>query len=251
MPMEHSRAPKQQRSRQSFDRMLDAAIEILNQGGLSALTLAEVSRRSRVSIGSIYCRVDSKEDLIREVQARVLAEMDHEFAATVNRVRRKSLPLRELVPSMVRELALYLRRHSALLTAFMQCGPADPVVRAVGIKSFAQTALDFKLVLLERHAEFRHPEAEHAAATCFTVVYGALARYLGLGVTTELEGAREVDWKQLVEDLGLMTLAFLVVDVRALQQGGLRTRPPNQAARRSLARHSSASEPAAKVVASR
>ena len=49
----YSRAPKQTRSRQSFDRMLDTAIEIINEGGLTALTLAEVSRRSRVSIGSI------------------------------------------------------------------------------------------------------------------------------------------------------------------------------------------------------
>ena len=95
----------------------------------------------------------------------------------------------------------------------------------MGIRSFAQTALDFKPILRERHAEFRHAEPEHAAATCFTVVYGAWARYLGLGVTIELEGARAIAWKQLVEDLGLMALAFLVIDVRLLQQGSARPRP--------------------------
>ncbi len=217
MQTNHARAPKQRRSKQSFDRMIDAATEILNEGGLAALTLAEVSRRSRVSIGSIYCRVDSKEDLIREVQTRVLTDMDHEFAALVNRVRRKSLPLRELVPTMVRELALYLRRHAALLTAFMQRGAVDPIVESVGMRSFAQNALDFKLILLERHTEFRHPDAEHAAATCFTVVYGALARFLGLGVTAESEISRENDWRRLVEDLGVMALAFLVIDGKELQ----------------------------------
>jgi AcrR family transcriptional regulator len=218
----HARPPKQRRSRQSYDRMVDAAIEILKEDGLPALTLAEVSRRSRVSIGSIYCRVNSKEDLIRDVQSRALTDMEQEFAALVNRVRRKALPLRELVPAIVRELALYLRRHATLLTAFMQSGAQDPLVEAAGRKAFQQNALDFRLILLERHAEFRHPDPEHAASTCFMVVYGALARYLGLGTALAADGAGEGDWKQLVEDLGLMALAFLVVDLRLMSQGDRR-----------------------------
>ena len=93
MSSEHARTPKQTRSRQSFDRVLDAATSILAERGFSGLTLTQVSKQSRVSIGSIYCRVDSKEDLVRAVQARALEEMDHEFAVVVNGVRRKSLPL--------------------------------------------------------------------------------------------------------------------------------------------------------------
>jgi AcrR family transcriptional regulator len=216
----HSRAPKQRRSRESYDRMIDAAIEILQENGLHALTLAEVSRRSRVSIGSIYCRVKSKEDLIRAMQTRALGEMEKEFAALVNRVRRRALPLRELVPAIVRELALYLRRHATLLTALMQRGAEDPVVEATGRKSFLQTALDFRLVLLERHGEFRHQDPERAASTCFIVVYGALARYLGLGAAGAADGAREGDWNQLVKDLGLMALAFLLVDLEQLSTSG-------------------------------
>lgn len=212
----YSRAPKQTRSRQSFDRMLDTAIEIINEGGLAALTLAEVSRRSRVSIGSIYCRVDSKDALIREVQARALTEMDHEFAVLVNKVRRKGFGLRELVPTIVRELALYLKRHARQLNAFMQQAAVDPVIESVGRKSWQQNGLDFKLVLLERHAEFRHPNPEHAAAMCFTVVYGCLARYLGLGVG----GNADIDsnWNELIEDLGLMTLGFLLMDPKQIVQ---------------------------------
>jgi AcrR family transcriptional regulator len=198
--------------------MIEAAIEILQEDGLHALTLAEVSRRSRVSIGSIYCRVKGKEDLIRAVQSVALAEMEKEFAALVNRVRRRALRLRELVPAIVRELALYLRRHATLLTALMQSGAQDPLVEAAGRKAFQQNALDFRLILLERHAEFRHPEPERAAATCFMVVYGALARYLGLGAAGAADGAREGDWNLLVEDLGLMALAFLVVDLHQMSQ---------------------------------
>jgi AcrR family transcriptional regulator len=214
--LEHARAPKQTRSKQSFDRVIDAATQILAERGFTGLTLTQVSRQSRVSIGSIYCRVDSKEDLVRAVQARALKEMDHEFAMLVNRVRRKSLPLRALVPTMVRELALYLRRHAALLRAFMQQATYDSVVETVGKKSFQQNALDFKLILLDRQGEFRHPDPEHAAAMCFTVVYGCLARFLGLGAPGEDEG----EWNRLIEDLGLMSLAFLVVDLKQATLSG-------------------------------
>lgn len=216
--LQHARIPKQSRSRESFDRVLDAATHILSEQGFSGLTLTQVSKQSRVSIGSIYCRVDSKEDLVRAVQARALEEMDREFAMLVNRVRRKSLPLRALVPTIIRELALYLRRHAPLLRAFMQQANHDPVIEAVGKKSFQQTALDFKLILLDRRAEFLHPDPEHAAAMCFTVVYGSLARYLGLGAPTE----DDEDWNRLIADLGLMALGFLILDLKQATQSGRR-----------------------------
>ena len=215
MTTAHARAPKQSRSRQSFDRVLDAAAALLAEGGNHALTLAEVSRRSKVSIGSIYCRVESKDDLIRAVQVRVFEQMDQEFSGAVNRIRRRSLPLAELVPTLVREQALFMKRHARLINAFIERAPHDPVVQATGRKFYAQISLDFKLLLLERHSEFRHADPEHAAATCHAIVHGVLARYLGLGGGAET-GAGEGDWRQLVEDLGLMTLAFLATDLREI-----------------------------------
>lgn len=228
MDSAHARRPKQSRSRESFDRVIEAATELLRERGAQALTLAEVSRRSKVSIGSIYCRVKSKDDLIRVVHARVLASMEQEFAAIINGIRRKRLPLHELVPLMVHELAQYLRRHTALLSAFIERGAQDPVIASVGRKAHAQTALDFRLLLLERQSEFVHPDPERAAASCFTIVYGALARYLGLGGNRE-SGAGEGDWKQLIDDLGLMSLAFLATDLAQITRASARGAAKHQA----------------------
>jgi len=214
--MEHAfaRKPKQTRSQQSYDRMIEAATKILGESGLQGLTLAEVSRRSKVSIGSIYCRVDGKEDLLRAVQARSLAQMDREFALLLTRVRRRELPLRELVPTMVRELANFLRRNAHLLSAFMQQATTDPVIQATGAKSWQQTALDFKLILLERRDEFGHPDPEHAADMCFLIVYGCLARFLGFNsLDSEAQGL-PTNWNELIDDLGLMMLGFLALDLK-------------------------------------
>ena len=225
----NSRTPKQQRSRESFDRVIAATIELLEEGSYAALTLAAVSRRAKVSIGSIYCRVDGKDALLREVQAVVMQQMEREFALLISRVRRRQLPLAELVPGLIREVALYLRRHANVLAAFMQAGDHDPIVEEVGRRAFQQAQLDFKLLLLERAAEFRHPEPDHAAEACFTVTYAVLGRYLGLNAGAPgHHGAGEGDWSQLVDDLGLMCLAFAMLDIptvgRAL--GGATTGRP-------------------------
>src|SRR5260370_4245553 len=70
--LEHARTPKQTRSRQSFDRVLDAATNILAENGFSGLTLTQVSKQARVSIRSIHSRVHSKRDLVRPLQSRAL-----------------------------------------------------------------------------------------------------------------------------------------------------------------------------------
>jgi AcrR family transcriptional regulator len=219
----HARTPKQSRSRESFDRVIKAAMDVLSNGGLQALTLTEVSKRSRVSIGAIYGRVKSKEDLIRVVQAHALEVMDLECAAFINRIRRKSLPLQEMVPALVREVANFHRRQAPLLNAFMERAQQDPTIAVRGRKSYGQLLLDFKLLLLEHRSEFHNPDPEHAAETSFVVVYGVVARYLGLGGHRE-SGAGEGDWKQLIDDLGLMVLAFLVVDLHLATRAAMKSR---------------------------
>src|SRR5262245_26618965 len=73
-----AREPKQDRSRASFERVLDTATALLAEKGYSEFTLQELSRRSKVSIGSVYCRVNGKDDLIRLVQVRTLDRLDVE-----------------------------------------------------------------------------------------------------------------------------------------------------------------------------
>ena len=62
------REPKQSRSKASLERLLKSAAELLTEKGYAEFTLQEVSARAQVSIGSIYNRFKSKDDLIRQIQ---------------------------------------------------------------------------------------------------------------------------------------------------------------------------------------
>lgn len=217
-----AREPKQDRSRASFERVLDAATTLLSEKGYSEFTLQELSNRSKVSIGSIYGRVQGKDDLIRLVQIRVLDRLDIDQAKFINRLRRQELPLRELVLETVTQFGTFLRKNASILRAFMELGAGDPVAGEIGKRHYNQALHDFRLLLLERRDEIRHVDPDHAVVACFNVVYASLGRYLGLG--TMGNQSELGDWDQLLEDVSLMALFFLLGDPRSVRPKSVRPR---------------------------
>ena len=201
------RAPKQDRSRASFERVLDAAAKLMVERGYAGFTLGDVVKRAKVSIGSIYGRVDSKDELIRAVQQRVMARMELEQADMVTRLRRRALSLPDLISAIVKELASFLQENAAVLNSFIERARADNVVMLFGRQAYGHTLLDFKLLLLERRSEIRPADADHAAEVCFDVVYSALARHFGVG---SIPGsASQGDLDTLIVDLSAVCLAYL------------------------------------------
>src|SRR3954471_11193669 len=75
------RPPLQNRSRASLERVLDAGQKLLEEEGWEGFTVQEVSRRAKVSIGSIYARAPSKEALILAVYDRAVGRIAEENAA--------------------------------------------------------------------------------------------------------------------------------------------------------------------------
>jgi AcrR family transcriptional regulator len=197
-----ARIPQQDRSRASFERVLDAAAKLMEEKGYSGFTLGDVVKGAKVSIGSIYGRVDSKDELIRAVQQRVISKMELEQADTVVRIRRRALSLRDLISAMIKELASFLSANAALLNSLIEHAPADAQVEGFRRQAYGHTLLDFKSLLLERRSEITRRDAAHAAEVCFDVVYSSLARRIP-GSTT--------DWnlEQRIADLSAVCLAYL------------------------------------------
>ncbi|KMK19691.1 TetR family transcriptional regulator [Pluralibacter gergoviae] len=204
------RQPKQDRSRIALERLMTASREILSEGTFELLTIAEISRRSGVSVGSIYARFGGKEDLFVAVMAEVMQELDAEWQQLVERLQAQNLPLREKLPALMDVQAEYLHRHAGILRPFMARAD-DERVASIGKAAYLKNEQTFIQLLLDSAAEILHPRPEHAARFCFTVAYASLARFLGLGSAVEASG--EGDWEQLKRDLGLMCLSFLIAPV--------------------------------------
>src|SRR4051795_8248487 len=72
--------PLQNRSRASLERVLEAGQKLLEEEGWEGFTVQEVSRRAKVSIGSIYARAPSKEALIYAIYDRAVDHIAEENA---------------------------------------------------------------------------------------------------------------------------------------------------------------------------
>ncbi len=205
-----SRVPQQGRSRASYERMLGAAEKLLIERGNDDFTLTEVGKVGKVSIGSIYCRFDSKDDLIRAVQARALTLVNEDQMQMIARCEVETADLFELITSLVDGLAETLRKHAPIMRPLMHRATTDPVVAATGKQKYQAVADRVHEVLLAHRAEIAQPDPERAVQSAYRIIYAAIARYLGFG--SAVGAAWEGDWEILKEDLGRMCAAFLLTN---------------------------------------
>jgi AcrR family transcriptional regulator len=66
------RVPQQDRSRRTLDGFIDAARQLLEEGGEDAVTVSDVVRHAGVSVGAFYARFDGRDELVRYLGERSL-----------------------------------------------------------------------------------------------------------------------------------------------------------------------------------
>jgi AcrR family transcriptional regulator len=203
-----TRMPRQKRSRESLERMLKAAEQLLAERGTEEFTLLDVAREGKVSIGSIYCRFDGKDELVRAVQTRVLAEVEAEQIALAEQVASDGERLHAAVALLVEGLAESLKRFAPVMRPIMQRANTDVLIAATGKKSYGLVANHMIAALLRHGDEIRRADGPRAASSVFRVVYSAIARYLGFASSAMAAG--EGDWAELKADLADMAYFFLV-----------------------------------------
>jgi AcrR family transcriptional regulator len=79
------REPLQERSRARVEAILAATIELLSERDVDDLTTADIARRARVPIGSVYHYFPSKEGVLAELVARTTQRVDSAFAERLAR----------------------------------------------------------------------------------------------------------------------------------------------------------------------
>ncbi len=199
--------PQQRRSRDSLNRVLKAARELLEEGGYDALVISEVSRRAEVGVGSIYSRLGNKQGVLIAVQLEMLEEVKLESEARFGPLRGVEREVEELIPVLVAAQAEIFRGHGRLLRAFMLRADVDDEIVRLGSASSNASAISFESILLEHRDQIAHPDPELAVDVCFRMVYDTLARRVMRGPT--FESARIIAWEELTTELGIACTAYL------------------------------------------
>ena len=172
------KAPCQQRSRDSQERILRAAEALIKSKGFEALTTAAVVRRSRTSIGTLYARFGDKTALLRAVQERVQTREEAVMRARLAKVDWDALSLEETVRQLLEIKRIATEGDDRLFEAFVVHGATDPVVRAQGYRHKA-TIEGLEIEILMRHAgQIGHSDPEGAARVASRLAQAAQEEYV-------------------------------------------------------------------------
>jgi AcrR family transcriptional regulator len=205
-PTRQSAVPKQQRSRESYERVLAATKRLLTEEKGADFTLADVSRESGVSIGGIYGRFENRMALILEVQLRTNEVMVEECAAGVRQAAAAAHDGRDLIRRLVVEIAESLRRHRDIIKAIVDASLADAQIAQEGLHVYARQLELFQSALLARRTEIAHSQPEQAIEFCFLSVYEIVASHFGFG---RRKSAEDAQWAQLLAQLQHLCVAYL------------------------------------------
>jgi len=201
------RPPKQRRSRESYERVLDAARTLLEENGFEGLTVQEIAARAGVSIGAIYERFGNKESLLRAVHARLMESMsdaNEATEATVMSVEGAAAAIADAVSGIAR----LMHENRKALRAFMHLGAVDEVISARGSEASIALSKEFKRSLRPYAAEFRHPRPAIALDVAFRIAYSTLARQVMYGPVFESD--QRLSWRRLVDELSGACAASLL-----------------------------------------
>jgi AcrR family transcriptional regulator len=201
------RPPKQRRSRESYERVLDAAHTLLEENGFEGFTAQEVADRSGVSIGAIYDRFGNKESLLRSVHARLMASMSNaNEAAEAGAANADGAAA--AVAASIAGMARVMNDNRKALRAFMHLGAVDDVISARGSEASIALSKEFKRSLMPHAGEFRHPQPAIALDVAFRIAYSTLARQVMYGPVFESD--QRISWRRLVDELSVACAAYLL-----------------------------------------
>lgn len=189
--------PKQPRSRKTLERIVNAALELLESGGPDALTVQGVVARAKSSVGSFYARFGGKDDLLQYLSERVWDEALERWDAAVEAKAWSDMTLEEITEGAVGLLIDVRRSRVGHLRELDQMsGGGDAYERFRG-----HLVMSLETLLLERQAEMEHRRPELAVRLGLSAVLGV--------VDAGLDAGEEVSRDDLVDECTELLLAYL------------------------------------------
>ena len=113
------RAPRQERSRATRDRILAALTLLLEHKRFDAITTAELTRAARCSMSSLYARFPTKDALLSAFHERFFQNSVHQVGAALDAIDAANLPLAERVQELLSFFVRSYREHRGLLRSLV------------------------------------------------------------------------------------------------------------------------------------
>lgn len=203
------RAPKQARSQQTLDRILDAAETLVSEKGFEDTPVAEVVRRAGSSVGAFYTRFRDKDALLHALYDRYLEQAIATTDDALDPERWQGASIPELLTAVVRFLVQVFRERRGLVRAFVVRNHVDPEFRAREARLSHYVNERLSRLLLDRVGEIGHSHPARAAAFGLSQIFSTLESVVLFGEIRS--GALVLSDEALAAELTDAYLAYLRV----------------------------------------
>jgi AcrR family transcriptional regulator len=154
----------QERGRNSLERLLAAAEQILESAGLGGATVPAIAARAGMSVGNVYKRFPDKDSLFRTVYDRFFSDAfaANEFA--LDPAKWEGIPTTEVVSTLVTGMIEGYRSRRPLIRALLVYAQTHPDAefRSHAEQLRLQSLELFERLLRDRRADIGHPHPERA-----------------------------------------------------------------------------------------
>ncbi len=197
--------PRQQRSRKTLERVLDAFVELLAKNPFAEITMAELARRSHIAVSSIYARFENKQALVLAAHERHRDEIIKEIDQILDPAPWRGAPLDRVVREVMLRVIADRRSRLPLLRAALLVNDREVYERAAQISRHISERM---AALLSPHLEWLpHGERERTVDFALRAATAVLQQRLVFG---DIEPARfslsEAELAQRLSDQFLATL---------------------------------------------
>jgi AcrR family transcriptional regulator len=201
-------APQQERSRKTLERVLDAFTRLLAEKPFEEITMAELARRSRIAVTSIYARFENKQALVLAAHERHRDEMILQIDKLLDPARWVGASLETIVRQVMPRILADRRPRLPLLRAALLVNDREVYERAAQIMRHVSERME--TLLHPRLDWIAAPERERAIDFALRAVVSVMQQRLVFG---DIEPARftlnETELSDRLADLflGALTLS--------------------------------------------
>jgi AcrR family transcriptional regulator len=192
--------PRQNRSEDSLERILDATRRLLDSHSFEELSIARIVREARSSVGVFYARFADKQALLDSLDELYTLDVVREFEALGQRWQDEQTSVTEMIDQAALFLVDFHRPRRGVVRALVlhaRLHPKGPFTeRTRRMISGTPTILS---ALLERASDMSHPDPETAVRFAFVQALATVREHVlfpeGHAAITRLDDpalAREV-----------------------------------------------------------
>ena len=211
--------PRQTRSQETLDRVLDAAEVVLEDKSFSETTVAEMMERAGVTVGAFYRRFADKDALLYLLDQRFFGEIRQRGDELLAEERWRGASVEDVLTAFaIGAVEIYRSKRGIIRSLFLRAR-VDPVIQATSRQLNAHLIQRLKTLLNDpsRREEITHPDPERAIALGFVMFVGALRETTVFGETWPDHQALVAD--NLPGELARSYLSFLGAEGRADRDG--------------------------------